>query len=90
MLGALEQELGGGGATWSRPQGGYFLWLDVDGVDAGELLGRATAAGVTFVKGTDFGGPSTSARLAYSYVSPDEIAEGVARLARLLPAAAAV
>jgi DNA-binding transcriptional MocR family regulator len=90
MLGALEQELGGAGATWSRPQGGYFLWLDVDGVDAGELLGRATAAGVTFVKGTDFGGPSTSARLAYSYVSPDEIAEGVARLARLLPAAAAV
>jgi 2-aminoadipate transaminase len=90
MLQALEQELGTEGATWSRPEGGYFLWLDVAGADTAELLDRATAAGVTFVKGTDFGGAASSARLAYSYVSPDEIAEGVARLGRLLPAAAAV
>ena len=54
MLAALESELGGR-ATWSRPEGGYFLWLDFgDGVDAGELLTRATEAGVTFVRGTDF------------------------------------
>ena len=54
MLGALERELGGR-ATWSRPEGGYFLWLDFgDGVDAGELLARATEAGVTFVRGADF------------------------------------
>src|SRR5918911_986268 len=46
MLAALERELPE--ATWSRPEGGYFLWLDLP-VDAGELLERATAAGVTFV-----------------------------------------
>jgi DNA-binding transcriptional MocR family regulator len=84
MLEALEQELGVSGARWSRPAGGYFLWLDVPGVDAAELLERAAASGVTFVKGADFGGPASSIRLAYSYVSPDEIREGVARLARLL------
>ena len=53
MLDALERELGGGEATWSQPEGGYFLWVDLP-VDAAGLLGRAEAAGVTFVKGSDF------------------------------------
>jgi 2-aminoadipate transaminase len=90
MLAALEAELGGCGARWSRPRGGYFVWLDLPGVDAGELLERAAAAGVTFVRGTDFGGGPSTMRLAYSYVSPDEIREGVARLAALVPSAAAL
>jgi 2-aminoadipate transaminase len=90
MLDALEHELGGDAATWSRPQGGYFVWLETPGAASAELLARATAAGVTFVNGSDFGGGPSTARLAYSYVSPAEIAEGVARLGRLLPAAAPV
>jgi 2-aminoadipate transaminase len=90
MLEALERELGGH-ARWSHPDGGYFLWLDLpDGVDAGELLGRATEAGVTFVPGADFGGPPNSARLAFSFASPAEIDEGVSRLAGLVVSAAAV
>ena len=40
------------------------------------------AEGVTApCSGTDFGGDANTLRLAYSYVSPDEIDEGVARLA---------
>jgi 2-aminoadipate transaminase len=88
MLEALDSELGGTNATWSRPQGGYFVWLDVPGVDATELLGRSSDVGVTFVPGADFGGAPSTARLAYSFVSPDEIREGVPRLAALLPSAA--
>jgi 2-aminoadipate transaminase len=92
MLEALERDLAGR-ATWSRPDGGYFLWLDV-GVDTADLLERAEADGVTFVKGSDFfppaGGGDQSARLAFSYVSTDEISEGVARLAALVPAGASV
>ena len=72
MLEALEQDLPA--ATWSRPQGGYFVWVDLPR----EL---AVAPGVTFVPGTDFGGAPNTARLAFSYVSPDEIREGVRRLA---------
>ncbi|TMK73495.1 MAG: PLP-dependent aminotransferase family protein [Actinobacteria bacterium] len=84
MLDALEEEFPAG-VRWSRPEGGYFLWLDLpEGVDAGDVLARAEEAGVTFVQGTDFGGPANSARLAYSFVSPDEIREGVRRLAALL------
>jgi DNA-binding transcriptional MocR family regulator len=90
MLEALERELGGRG-RWSRPEGGYFLWLELpEGTDATEFLGRATAAGVTFVPGSDFGGEPNSARLAFSFASPAEIDEGVSRLAELVPAAAAV
>ena len=71
MLDALEQELPS--ASWGRPEGGYFIWLElpheVDDV-----------AGVTFVRGTDFGGAANTARLAFSYVSPEEIREGIRRL----------
>jgi 2-aminoadipate transaminase len=92
MVEALERELSGR-VRWNRPEGGYFLWLDLpEEVDAAELLVRAGEAGVTFVPGADFGGPPASVRLAFSYVSPEEIDEGVRRLARLVstPATATV
>jgi 2-aminoadipate transaminase len=84
MLDALDRDLPGVSTT--HPEGGYFLWLELGGVDAAGLLARAEQAGVTFVQGTDFGGDADTARLAYSFVSPEEIADGVARLAAALPA----
>jgi len=93
MLEALDRHFGGTGATWSHPEGGYFLWLDFpEGTDADALLPQATEAGVTFVKGSDFfadGQGKSSARLAFSFVALDEIDEGVARLASLVGAAVA-
>jgi 2-aminoadipate transaminase len=88
MLEALEKHMPSD-ASWSRPEGGYFIWLDVPSCpDTGELLTRAEEAGVTFVKGTDFfvpgGGGERSLRLAFSFVSPDEVETGMARLAPLL------
>ena len=78
MLAALDKHLSG--ATWSHPDGGYFVWLELpEGTDAAEVMKRAE--GVTAVLGTDFGGAPNTLRLAYSYVSPDEIDEGVSRLA---------
>jgi DNA-binding transcriptional MocR family regulator len=56
MRGALASELDGD-ASWSEPEGGYFLWVDLP-ADSAELLARAEAAGVTFVKGTDFFPPA--------------------------------
>jgi DNA-binding transcriptional MocR family regulator len=88
MLSALEREMPEG-VSWSRPEGGYFVWLDFgDGVDSAALLARATDAGVTFVRGSDFfpvgADGASSARFAFSYESPERIAEGVAILASLL------
>ncbi len=84
MLDGLERHMPDG-ASWSRPEGGYFIWLDLP--DQAPSLEAAEAAGVTFVKGTDFfadGSGTKSMRLAFSFVSPDEIADGVERLAALL------
>ena len=85
MLDALERHMPDG-AQWSRPEGGYFIWLDLP-EETGDLLARAEEAGVTFVKGTDFfadGGGTKSLRLAFSFVSPEEIADGIEKLAGLL------
>src|SRR5438876_8635915 len=84
MVAALDEHLPE--APRSRPERGYFLWLDLpDGVDTAALLERATEAGVTFVAGRDFfpqgAGGESSLRLAYSFVSPAEISDGIARLA---------
>ena len=83
MLEALEAELPG--ARWSHPEGGYFIWLELpEGTDTTALLGPAGEAGVTYVPGPDFGGAPNTARLAFSFVSLDEIREGVRRLAALV------
>jgi DNA-binding transcriptional MocR family regulator len=89
MLDALERAFPAE-ASWSRPEGGYFLWLELDdGRGARDLAGRAEAEGVAFVCGEDFfpsssGGGVSSARLAFSYETPARIREGIDRLALLL------
>jgi 2-aminoadipate transaminase len=93
MLEGLEREFPEG-AAWSRPQGGYFLWLDLPaGVETDWLFDRAAEAGVAFVKGADFyldGGGRESARLAFSFPAPDEVREGIARLGGLVRESSAV
>jgi len=79
---ALERDLPE--AKFVAPQGGYFMWVEFpEGTDVGALFKLAGELGVAFVKGTDFlleGGENTL-RLAYSGVTPEQIEEGVARLA---------
>jgi 2-aminoadipate transaminase len=95
LLRALEEHLGPTAARWNRPEGGYFLWLDLpEGVDALELLRAAEKLGVTFVPGPDFfprgGGGRSAARLAFSFAAPSQLAEAVSRLATVLTSPAAV
>jgi len=83
LVAALARELPD--ASWSEPEGGYFLWLELpDGVPTAELEARAVAVGISFVPGAEFyagRGGETALRLAYSFASPAEIDEGVTRLA---------
>lgn len=82
LCGALERELPE--ATFVPPDGGYFLWVELpEGADVDVLFENARANGVVFVKGTDFliEGGQNSLRLAFSGVTPEEIDEGVKRLA---------
>ena len=72
-------------ARWTRPAGGYFLWLELPrAIDACAVLARAAARGVTFVPGTEFGGGPSSARLAFSAVTSADIHDGIARLAEVV------
>ena len=71
-------------ATFVKPQGGYFLWVDLpEGSDVAALAAGAEERGVVFVKGTDFliEGGESSLRIAFSAVPPDQIEEAVARVA---------
>jgi 2-aminoadipate transaminase len=91
MLAALDGAFPEG-SSWSRPEGGYFVWLELGdgGASTAELAERAAAERqVTIVRGEDFypagsGLGTTSARLAFSYETPERIAEGIARLASVL------
>jgi 2-aminoadipate transaminase len=82
LVAALERELPE--ASFSPPEGGYFMWVVMpEDVSVAELETAAAERGVIFVKGTDFlleGGENTL-RLAYSGVTPAQIDEGVSRLA---------
>jgi len=81
MLAALEKHLSG--CTWTHPQGGYFVWLEFpEGTLAKDV--QEKAKGVTFVPGVDCGGMPNTARLAFSFVSPEEIDLGVERIAAVL------
>jgi len=71
-------------ARFVKPQGGYFLWVDLpEGSDVAALDAASQERGVVFVKGTDFliEGGESSLRIAYSAVPPDQIEEGIARVA---------
>jgi 2-aminoadipate transaminase len=74
-------------ADFVEPGGGYFLWLSLEGdVDATELHAAALEEKVAFVAGPDFmlDGGESSLRLSFASVPPDQIGEGVARIARAL------
>jgi 2-aminoadipate transaminase len=85
MVAALERHLPE--ATWTVPEGGYFLWVDLP---EGVLTADLHPDGVTFVPGSDFfcgAGGESSVRLAFSYESPSAIEEAVRRLASAVRAA---
>jgi 2-aminoadipate transaminase len=79
---ALERELPE--ARFVAPDGGYFMWVELpEGTDVDALFLAAAERGVAFVKGSDFvlDGADNALRLAYSGVTPEQIEEGVSRLA---------
>jgi 2-aminoadipate transaminase len=79
---ALERELPE--ARFVAPDGGYFMWVELpEGTDVDALFSAAAERGVAFVKGSDFviDGADNALRLAYSGVTPEQIEDGVTRLA---------
>jgi 2-aminoadipate transaminase len=87
MITAIEQEFPTG-TTWTKPEGGLFLWLGLPGaVDASVLLVAALRECVAFVPGAPFFARApdrATLRLNFSNRPPQLIGEGIRRLARAL------
>jgi DNA-binding transcriptional MocR family regulator len=88
MLGALAAKMPAG-VTWSKPEGGMFVWVTLpEGMDGAELLERSLLEErIGFVPGGAFspnGAVRNTIRLNYSLAPEDVIAEGVARLGDLV------
>ncbi|MGC0330348.1 2-aminoadipate transaminase [Streptomyces sp. SAI-170] len=79
------------GSTWQRPEGGMFVWARLpDAYDTTALLPEVVKHDVAYVPGAPFyaGTPDPATlRLCFVTQTPDEIAEGLRRLARGLGAA---
>jgi 2-aminoadipate transaminase len=75
-------------ATWTRPEGGMFIWVTLPKqIDAMKLLDQAIAARVAFVPGAPFyaNEPQTNTlRLSFVTVPPERIREGIAVLGKLI------
>lgn len=87
MLEALERSMPPA-ATWTRPRGGFFVWLTApEAIDTVALSARAQREGVAFVPGAPFyvdDRGRNQIRLAFSGVPEDRIEEGIKRLGRLM------
>lgn len=83
MLDALETHLPG--RTWTRPTGGFYVWLTLPAeLNSKTLLPRAVENLVAYTPGSAFyanGGGTNSMRLAFCYPEPGRIREGIVRLA---------
>jgi len=89
MLQALEQYMPKAeGISWTRPEGGLFLWVRLpEAVDAEQMLRRALEHRVAFVIGAPFfvdGSGRNTLRLCFSKASLEEIEEGIRRLGRVV------
>ena len=77
-------------ATWTKPEGGMFIWVTLPKhIDTMKLLDEAVAQNVAFVPGAPFyaNNPEhNTLRLSFVTVPPEKIREGVAKLGKLIAA----
>jgi 2-aminoadipate transaminase len=80
-------------ASWTRPTGGYFLWIDLPkGLSATRVTEAALREGVAVFPGPVFypnhDGGESGLRISFSNATPERIAEGIRRLQRGVDAVA--
>ncbi|MBB3222470.1 aminotransferase-like domain-containing protein [Pseudoduganella umbonata] len=89
MLDAMAEHFPAG-ATWTKPEGGMFIWVTLPKhINAMELLDEAIKQKVAFVPGAPFyaNEPETNTlRLSFVTVPPERIRQGIAVLGKLIAA----
>jgi len=75
-------------ATWSRPRGGFFIFVKLPkNMDAGELFRRAVEKNVAFVTGQPFfvdGSGHNTFRLSYSQAGEEDIEAAIRVIGNLI------
>jgi len=89
MIAALEKYMPTEeGITWTRPDGGLFLWVRLpEVIDTEEMFPRALEHNVAYIVGSAFyvdGSGKNAMRLSFSVNSEDEIEEGIKRLCQVV------
>ncbi len=80
------------GCGWSEPEGGFFTWLSLPGIDTTAMRPAALEAGVAYVPGAPFdpgdGGGRSELRVSFSFLGEEELQAAVERLAGVVRAGA--
>ena len=87
MLAELEEHFPDG-ATWTRPEGGFFIWVTLpEGIDTTSMATQARERGVEYLPGrtcfVDDQGDNTL-RLSFSFARDEEIREGIRILGEII------
>ncbi len=84
MLAALGEHFGNR-ATWSKPEGGLYLWLTMpEGTDLASFQEQSFNEGVGYYNGTMFspeGNGANMARLCFGHPTAQTVSDGIAELA---------
>ena len=90
MVSALEEHFGDSGATWSVPEGGCYVWLEMpEASDIASIRDEVFEQGGGYVAGPNFEADASGrignncARLCFAFESVEKNAEGIALLAQL-------
>jgi 2-aminoadipate transaminase len=87
MLEALKKYMPKG-VSWTKPEGGLFLWVKLPKrMSTDDLFPKAAENGVVYVKGSAFhcnGKGQNTMRINFSYPSEQQIEEGIKRLAKMI------
>ena len=86
MLAALGEHFGNR-ATWSKPEGGLYLWLTMpEGTDLAAFQDQSFNEGVGYYNGTMFspeGNGAHMARLCFGHPTAQTVSDGIAELAAI-------
>ena len=73
---------------WTRPKGGFFVWISLpEPLSAADVVERAKGEGLWLLAGDSFFAERATGqhlRLAFSYVTPQKIREGIEILGRVV------
>jgi DNA-binding transcriptional MocR family regulator len=88
MAAARSRAQGETAISWTRPGGGFFVWLTLpEPLTAGMVLAEAERQGVTFLTGEQFfaeGDGERHIRLPFSYVERPDLARGAETLVNVV------